>query len=310
MAIASSMRELTQDIASSHEDRMKTVGQIKEETERLSRDTRNLIKSLQSSRSETGRQLGEDLSCNRAARISAVKKMRSDVQGIMTDLQASRIKESAQLRKEFAQGVDDRRASVHATLGDTRQTVSALQSQRQESGAKLRQELAESRADRESAAGTLIQAARYLVRDLDKSRQDMGKKLREYLARSSADRESKVKEMHDEFRRFRAEVRSDMDQARIAWQELIGGTRLSTMAPPPESTKRKAKGIPRIEEETPALEAKLILAIWEHPEGITLAEVAKNLDVAPIVLGRVSRTLLDKAKIRKEGKLYFPMTGE
>jgi len=51
---------------------------------------------------------------------------------------------------------------------------------------------------------------------------------------------------------------------------------------------------------------KLLAAIEEHIEGITLAKAAERLGVAPIALGRVSRILLDKGKIRKLDKRYFP----
>ena len=52
MGIASSMKDLVQDIASSHEDRTKTVLEIKEETKRLTGDVRDLIKGFQTSRKE------------------------------------------------------------------------------------------------------------------------------------------------------------------------------------------------------------------------------------------------------------------
>jgi len=75
----------------------------------------------------------------------------------------------------------------------------------------------------------------------------------------------------------------------------------------PVMEKKKA---PVAEEEIPNLEAKLLAMITLHPEGITLAEVAEKFDVAPIVLGRASRSLLAKGKIRKEDKLYFPVASE
>ena len=57
----------------------------------------------------------------------------------------------------------------------------------------------------------------------------------------------------------------------------------------------------------PDLEANLLAAIRKHPMGITLAEVAESLGVVPIVLGRAARSLLEKGKIRKRNKIYFPV---
>ena len=52
MGIASEMKELTRDITSSHEDRMRRIGEIREEA-------RNLLKGFQTSRKELKAELKE-----------------------------------------------------------------------------------------------------------------------------------------------------------------------------------------------------------------------------------------------------------
>jgi len=52
MGIASSMRDLAQNIASSHEDRTKTVAKVKEEASQTREEARDLIKGFQASRKE------------------------------------------------------------------------------------------------------------------------------------------------------------------------------------------------------------------------------------------------------------------
>ena len=52
MGIASEMKELTRDIASSHEDRVKRLGEIRQET-------KSLIKSFEGSRKELKAELKE-----------------------------------------------------------------------------------------------------------------------------------------------------------------------------------------------------------------------------------------------------------
>jgi len=59
MGIASDMKDLAQNIASSHEDRTKTVLEIKEEAKRLAGDVRDLIKGFQASRKELKAELKE-----------------------------------------------------------------------------------------------------------------------------------------------------------------------------------------------------------------------------------------------------------
>lgn len=52
MGIASGMRDLTQDIASTHQDRAKRLGEIKEETSQTKEEAKDLLKGFQSSRKE------------------------------------------------------------------------------------------------------------------------------------------------------------------------------------------------------------------------------------------------------------------
>ena len=59
MGIASSMRDLAQNIASSHEDRTKTVAKVKEEASQTREEARDLIKGFQASRKELKAELKE-----------------------------------------------------------------------------------------------------------------------------------------------------------------------------------------------------------------------------------------------------------
>lgn len=274
MGIASSMRELTQDITWSHENRVKTLLEIKEEARHVTGDARNLIKDFQTSRAAAGVQLRKDLSRDKASRKSDVKKM----------------------------------------LGDARRDINAFQSQRKEAGTKLRKELAQSQASRKSEVAELLKSAQDIITDIGKSRQETGKKLRNDLAKGRADRESEVKEMRSEFAKSRAEVRGDIDAARAAWQELTRGAKKVAAAPEPAKVKIKeapvAKEAPPAEQETPNLESELLAVVERHPEGATLVEIAEHLGVVPVVLGRAAKKLLDDGKLRKEDKTYFPVVSE
>jgi uncharacterized protein YicC (UPF0701 family) len=303
MGIALSMRDLAQNIASEHEDRTKAVLEIREEAERVTGDAQDLIKGFQTSRKQTGAQLRKDLAKDKASRKSDVKEMLGDARGLIKGFQASRRKEGAQLRKELAQGLAEQRSEVNAILGDFR-------SRRKEASSKLREELAQSHASRKSEVGGLLKSAQDLVTDLGRSRQESGKKLRKDLAGSRADRESAVKEMRSGFHKSQAEVRSDIDEARAAWQELTRGVKKATVKATLEAVKADvAKAVP-VEGGAPDLETKLLAAIREHSKGITLTEVAESLGVAPVVFGRAARKLVDEGRVRKEDKIYFPVASE
>jgi excisionase family DNA binding protein len=53
------------------------------------------------------------------------------------------------------------------------------------------------------------------------------------------------------------------------------------------------------------LEAKFFEAVRHNESGATLIELAERLDVAPVVIGRAAKYLLDAGRIRKEGSRYY-----
>jgi len=79
MGIAVGMKELTQDIASSRENRTKRLGEIREGAKRVSGEAQDLIKGFQTSRKEAGAQQRESLAKDKASRESEVRQMRADI---------------------------------------------------------------------------------------------------------------------------------------------------------------------------------------------------------------------------------------
>ena len=59
MGIASGMRDLTQDIASTRQDRAKRLGEIKEETSQTREGAKDLLKGFEASRQELKAELKE-----------------------------------------------------------------------------------------------------------------------------------------------------------------------------------------------------------------------------------------------------------
>ena len=98
MGIAAEMKELTRNIASSHEDRMRRLGEIREEAREVREEAQDMIKCFEDSRQETSRQLRRDLARDKASR-------KSEVTGILRGFEHTRRAEGAQMRKELAQGV-------------------------------------------------------------------------------------------------------------------------------------------------------------------------------------------------------------
>jgi seryl-tRNA synthetase len=157
----------------------------------------------------------------------------------------------------------------------------------------------------------MLTDAQGLIKDFQSARNEMSSELKKDLHQGVESRKSEVKQMLGDFDKAQTEIRKDLKEAHDAWQELISKKKALVKAPPKvKKVEEERVEIPVAEEEVPDWEKKLLTAIRENPNGITLVEVAESLGVAPVVLGRASRSLLEKGEIRKEEKLYFPVTEE
>ena len=78
MGIASSMRDLTQSIASSHEERTKRLGEIKEEASQPREEVKDLIKGFQACRKELKAELKEFTAAWQGLTAAKAKKQRKE----------------------------------------------------------------------------------------------------------------------------------------------------------------------------------------------------------------------------------------
>ena len=78
MGIASSMRDLAQSIASSHEDRAKRLGEIKEEASQIKGETMDLLNGFQTSRKELKAELKEASVTWQGLTAAKAKKQRKE----------------------------------------------------------------------------------------------------------------------------------------------------------------------------------------------------------------------------------------
>ena len=293
------MKDIVQSIVASRDARASEIDGLKSEVRQLKKEASGMVGAFKASRDEIGAQLKKELAQDKASR-------ESDVNGMLKGFQSSRVKSSANLHKELAHVAAKRRSGVGKILGNAKRDVTDFRSRREESGGKLREELAQSRSSRESEVGELLNVTENLVTGLRESRQATGKKLRRDLAKGKADRDSVVTGMRSDFSKSQAKVRSELNQASAAWQGIAGGGKKTAVKANGKNGKKAAPA----EEGTFDLETTLLEAVRNHPEGITLTEVAESMGVNTVVLGHASRKLRDEDKIRKEDKAYFPIIGE
>jgi hypothetical protein len=306
MGIASEMKSLTQDIASSRHGRVKRLREIVEEVSQAREEGKNLIKGLQSSRRETGVRLRNELTRDKAQRKSEAKGILKEAQDILRNFKTSRNEMSAHLREELSKGMADRRSEVRETLKDAKKSIGDFKTSRERMSSELRKELNQSRSKAKSEVAQLLGNAQALVKDFGRSRREGGNRLRKELTKNRTERESGVKQMQGDFLKDRSNLKGELREAAGAWRELVrvkAQPSVKVREPEEVSKDRTPRGIAD-------LEAKLLAAVDEHPEGITLAEVAHSLGVVPVVLGRASKSLLGNGKILKKERFYFPVAAQ
>lgn len=297
MGIATSMRELTQDILSSTEERASKLAELRGETRTLRREAVGMVKDFSTSRHEASRQLRQQLAQSNADRIKEVTESLKDAKNLVKGFHDSRKESGDQLRKELDQDEKNRKQQVKGTLDN-------FQSSRQETSTELRRDLAEGRERIESEVKETLADAEAMISGYQSSRHEMGAQLRTGLARNRKGMKTEVEGMRNDFRKNRAEVRADLKEASDTWREMnsaIHNKKSGDKTSPEVPIKRPA-------ETAPDLNEKLLSVINQHVVGITLSEATETLGLATIVLGKAAKALQEQGKIRKEGKLYFPVT--
>jgi hypothetical protein len=284
VGIASGIKDITQDITFSYE--LRTA-----EVERLRKEAKEMLSGFQASHKEMSTELRRDLAQDK-------RKMRAEVKSMRDDFQTSHKEMGTALRKDLS-------GHTQAVKGEVAKMRQEIKASHREVTTELRKGLAQGVTARKSeVAGTL--------NGFHSSRKQTGAKLRKELA--NYDRGIK-----NEVAGVRQETRADLREAATAWQELAStmqakraGVRVPPKVEVPVEEKVEAPILEEapVAEEAPDLEERLLAAITEHPDGITLAEVAESLGVVPVVLGRASRSLLERGLIHKEEKIYFPVASE
>ncbi|MBI4302921.1 MAG: hypothetical protein HY665_01080 [Chloroflexi bacterium] len=299
MAIATSMKELTQDILSSAEERADRLTELNRETEALRRKAAGMVEDFSTSRREASRQLRRQLTQSNADMRKRVMESRDDSRNLIKGFRVSRRDSGSQLRKELAQG----RRHLVQNERERKQHVGTLlkdfQSSREETSAQLKNDLAQGKERMKSDVREALAGAEALVNGYQSSRRMTGTQLRNDLCQCRNARKADVAGMSNDFRKVRAELRAELNQASDAWRGMASAI---------HTGKAGSKTMPKVKAEIPTVE-KLLSVISQYVGGITLSEVAKTLGIATIVLGKAARTLQDQGKVRKERNLYFAVSG-
>lgn len=299
MGIASSMKELTKDIVYSSEERDKELSRIKKETSILLQEAVHMVTDFSISRDETSRHLKQELAQSGTDRRKEVMQSLKNAQIIIHSFHNSRQESGRQLRKELTQNSKLLIQNEKNRKQEVKKMLDAIQNSRKEIAAELKKDLSEGKAKMQTEVKATLADASALINGFQSSRHTMGVELKKGLIKGGEDIKTTVKDMGDGFRKIQAEVRADLKEAAVTWKKMSSPTLKKTPA---------GKVTPKIPVVTPPnMEEELLSRINQHAQGITLSDIANELGIATIVLGKMTKSLLEQGKVRKEGKNYFPV---
>jgi len=302
MDIANNMKGLTENIKVSTQERSKDLTKIREEASTLKQEAAEMVKDFSVSRGQTSRQLKRDLVESKTGRTKVVMQDRKKAKGMIGDFQDSRKKSGELLRKDLAQGGKLLTQDEKKRKQQVKKMLVEMHTSRKEQSTGLKKELAEGQSRMKANVKEVLTDARTLINSFQTSHQEMGAELKDNLDKSRSKRKADVAGMRKDFLKVQTEVKNDLKGAANAWKKMGSGNHARS---PAADTAEDVEATTPVEM-SPNLEEKLVTIINQHVEGITLSEVAKELGLVTIVLGKAAKVLVEQGKVRREEKIYFP----
>jgi len=298
MGIADSMKEITEDIITSYDVRVKAVGD-------LAADTRKTLEGFAKERKKMSKEQAKNLA-------DFVEDLSKSVEDMLKEFQM----EHKQMSGEQAKSLADFMADLTKNVGNM---MKGIQKAHKEMADDLKESLGKGETARLKSFKSMMGNIQKGIKDIESyvanklkefsdAHSDMSEALKKDLAKYAGDIASSVKKLLGEYA-------ADMKKAANAWQGMSrtlvrarkGGTAVSKA-----EAKVKVRPVKEAVEEEVAppemgMEERVLEFIERHPEGVRVSDMEDPLGVARTRLGVIAKRLLEEGKVRKEENLYFPL---
>jgi len=164
-----------------------------------------------------------------------------------------------------------------------------------------------------------------MIKKFENELEEMSTELKDFLSQSEfkrleefksmlADIKSKQRVRKEEVTELLAAFQKDINEARTHWQNLakIMASKRTGKRVPIAEVPKEAEVPKKVEEAAEEaftegeLKMKALSLIRENSNGISLAQLGRELGIAYVRLGRPIRELQDEGKVVKRDSLYFP----
>lgn len=283
MGIADSMKEITENIITSYDARVKAVGD-------LAADTRKTLEGFAKERKKMSKEQAKNLA-------DFVEDLSKSVEDMLKEFQ----REHKQMSGEQVKSLAD---FVNNLIKDVGSMVNRFQRERSTMSKEVKNKLAKEVKEIETYV-------KKRLKEFDESHTEMSDALKMSLAKYAGDIASSVKKLLGEYA-------ADMKKAANAWQGMSrnlararkGGTAVSKAEAKVKVRPVKEAAEEEEEEVAPpemGMEERVLEFIERHPEGVRVSDMEDPLGVARTRLGVIAKRLLEEGKVRKEENLYFPI---
>jgi len=310
-------RNLTLDIAASHEVRKEAVEQLRE-------DTRDTLAQFDAELKQMSTKLKADLSHIKPdltkADAERVRQHQTDLrqrQSELKDMFAQINTTLAKVKPEMSQAEAERVRQTQAELKD-------IFAQVNDTLAKVKPELGQAEVER-------VRQTQAELKDIFTQVKDTLAKIKPGLAQYEAERveqtkvdlkqrHAEVKYRIDQVSRLLSENKDEREKSAAAWQELAGVIQAKKEAPAAvaepapakapteewaeEETMAEAKPV-EMTPETAALSDRVFDYLADHPDGTRMTELESEFVTARIQMANILKGLMDDNKVEKREKHYF-----
>ncbi|MEW6228048.1 MAG: hypothetical protein AB1700_08185 [Bacillota bacterium] len=307
MTLTPGMKGIVEDINRSHKERGERLKEIRSEARTVLDTSRKLMLTVSACRKKASAELKTKLSADIAGLQDDTARLIRGYAGVrhaagVRDV-AARLSEVQRIRQE-----------VSSELGKTNELVLNLGKYRKESSAMLAANLIRERQRIALETAGLLGEAEALIRGFTTRRKSTSKTLWDNLRKHNKAAQVETHKMLDGFRESREKVQSDLRAAAELWKGSQRGQQEKTPASEMHvvgSSVEEVSAATKVESasgEDMDLETRVLTVVRENPTGLSLAEIADEIGVHSVALGRPIKNLLERSAVRKEGKVYVPVS--
>jgi len=326
MGIASDMKNLSEDIVSSYDVRVKAIGILVNNVHRT-------LKGFSTDRKKMANEQAKALK-------DFVNELSNSVGNMIEGIQKGHKEMADKLKADLAKGEEERLKGEEERLKDFKTMMADIQKAVKEIETYVKNKLKEfSDAHADMSEELKKELAKYVNDLVNTTKELMGnnKKLMGNIQARQKERNAEVADLLEAFKTEREKMAANWQALTANWQALTAKmAKKRGIKPEVEQAltakMAKKRGIkPEVEvevkvrpveevveevveeakeEEVPpeiSLEERVLDFIERHPEGVRVGNMEEPLGVTKLRLGKIAKSLLNEGKVRKEDNLYFPL---